>query len=330
MNLQGIFRPPGNVWIEMKGLEPGESVRFIIHVTLIGDKTATLERLSEEAVGDEGLGLYREEIELNIPIADIRGGDIQVIHAKGITCAEIEPPVIVQAGGESIVLLSGENVSPANYVLAQNPEFNAGVEWVFINGLWEPLASGVEVPIDICQVEPDRYPDCITFGDVERLREPTPTAMPGSPEGLQTFTDPLGRFAFDYPAGWHAIPVTPDPADGIQVMNAPSLDQSTQWISFNVFLNEDARSLPVWMAEHGKVWAGQVTATDEDIIMGVPVLRQRLENDSPATGDPYVYSLVWVPYGEHVLLWTAWPGDRPETLNLLERMVTGFRAWPGE
>lgn len=261
----------------------------------------------------------------------LAGGTACTMNGAVASAPSPEPtPVTIQVDGEMLVLIPGENISPGNHALAQDPEFNARSDWVLIDGLWEPLAPGVDVPIDICDVEPDRYPDCIVFGDVERLREPTPTAMPGVPEAAQTFTDPLGRFAFDYPAGWHAMPVTPDPADGIQVMNAPSLDESTQWISFNVFLNAELASLPVWVAEHGQVWSGQVTATDEDVIMGIPVLRQWLENDTPAVGEAYVYALVWAPFGEHVLLWTAWPGDQPEMLNLLERMVTGFRAWPGD
>lgn len=323
-----MFRPPRNVWLEMEGFIPGEPIRFIINVTMTDNRSSTLERLSEEVVGIDGQ--FTEEIELNIPIDDIQSGEIRVLHQQGVACAEIADPVSIQVDGEMIVLIPGENISPDNYTLAQDSEFNTRSDWVLINGLWEPLAPGVDVPIDICDMESDRYPDCIAFGNVERLREPTPTAMPGVPEAAQTFTDPLGRFAFDYPASWHTMPVTPDPADGIQVTNASSLDESTQWVSFNVFLNADLASLPVWVAEHGQVWAGQVTATDEDVIMGIPVLRQRLENDTPAVGNAYVYALVWAPFGEHVLLWTAWPGDQPEMLNLLERMVTGFRAWPGD
>ncbi len=229
-------------------------------------------------------------------------------------------PVTIVADGETIILLAGENISPENYALAQDADFSAQVDWVLINGLWEPLAPGVEALIDICQVNPI-HPDC------GGMLSPTPTALTGVPEEWQTWADPAGRFSFDFPAGWHTLSVTPDPADGVQVMDASSLDEATWWISLNIFANPEQASLSIWLAERqGQVWVGQVAEEQEDIINGVPVLRQRLENIAPTIGDPYVYALMWQPVGEYVLLWTAWPGEEPETLNLLERMVSGFKS----
>jgi hypothetical protein len=260
---------------------------------------------------------------LNVPVAEVQSGEIQVIHGQGVACAEIARAVTIRVNGQIVVLTPGENVAPDNYALAQDADFAARADWVLINGLWEPLAPGVDMAIDICQVDPF-HPDCAG------LRPPTPTAMPGVPAEWQTWTDPTERLAFDYPAGWQVMPVRLDAGDGIQVMNAPSPAQATQWVRFHVFLNPDTASLPVWIAEWGPALDGEIIATDEDILMGVPVLRQRLENDAPGVDEATVYTLLWMPYGEYVLLWTAWPGDRPETINILERMVTGFRVWPGE
>jgi len=321
MSLEATFHPPTSVWLEMGGFVPGEPVRFIVNVTLPENRSTGLERLSEMVVGIDGR--YTEEIALNVPVAEVQSGEIQVIYGQGVACAEIARAVTIRVNGQIVVLTPGENVAPDNYALAQDADFAARADWVLVNDLWEPLAPGVDMAIDICQVDPF-HPDCAG------LRPPTPTAMPGVPEEWQTWTDPTERLAFDYPAGWQVMPVRLDAGDGIQVMNAPSPAQATQWVRFHVFLNPDAASLPVWIAERGPVWDGEVTATDADILMGVPVLRQRLENDAPGVDEATVYALLWVPYGEYVLLWTAWPGDQPETLNLLERMVSGFRVWPGE
>jgi hypothetical protein len=321
MSLEATFHPPTSVWLEMGGFVPGEPVRFIVNVTLPENRSTGLERLSEMVVGIDGR--YTEEIALNVPVAEVQSGEIQVVYGQGVACAEIARAVTIRVNGQIVVLTPGENVAPDNYALAQDADFAARADWVLINGLWEPLAPGVDMAIDICQVDPF-HPDCAG------LRPPTPTAMPGVPAEWQTWTDPTERLAFDYPAGWQVMPVRLDAGDGIQVMNAPSPAQATQWVRFHVFLNPDAASLPVWIAEWGPVWDGEITATDEDLLMGIPVLRQRLENEAPAVDDATVYALLWVPYGEYVLLWTAWPGDQPETINILERMVIGLRTWPGE
>ncbi len=324
MSLQATFLPPHRVWLEMEGLAPGEPIRFVINMDLTGDKASTFERLSEQLVGADGR--YAEEIDLNVPVADIEAGEIQVIHSQGTACVAIAAPVTIQADGETIALIPGVNVSPDNYALAQDPEDNSWADWVLINGLWEPLAPGVDVPIDICQVDP-AHPDCAG------LRSPTPTTLPGAPAEMQPYDDPRGRFAFYYPMGWYVLPVSPEPDIGVQVLDAATLNEATRWISLNVFPNPERASLPAWLAAgHGRVWAGQVTEEREDVINGLPVLRQQLENNAPSGGDPYVYALIWqlAREGEEVLLWTAWPGDQPEMLNLLERVVTGFRAWPGD
>lgn len=87
MNLQATFRPPRSVWLEMEGFEPGEPIRFIVNLTMTGNRSSTFERLSEEVVGVDGR--FAEEIELNVPIADIQTGEIQVIYEQGAACAEI-------------------------------------------------------------------------------------------------------------------------------------------------------------------------------------------------------------------------------------------------
>jgi hypothetical protein len=319
MSLEATFHPPMSVWLEMDGFVPGEPVRYIVNLTMTENRGSRLERLSEEVVGIDDR--YTEEIALNVPVAEVQSGEIQVIYGQGVACAEIARAVTIRVNGQIVVLTPGENVAPDNYALAQDADFAARADWVLVNDLWEPLSPGVDIAVDICQVNP-LHPDC--FG----LRPATPTAMPGVPEEWQTWTDPAGRFAFDYPAGWHTLPVSPDPADGVQVLDAPSPEEASWWISFNIFPNPEQASLPVWLAEgRGRVWAGEVTAEHEAFINGVPVLCQQLENDTPSVGDPYTYALIWWPTSEYILLWTTWPGDQPETLNLLERMVSSLRNY---
>ncbi|MBC7227438.1 MAG: hypothetical protein H5T61_09405 [Thermoflexales bacterium] len=174
------------------------------------------------------------------------------------------------------------------------------------------LAPGTTVIVDICDQNP-QHPDCVG------LQTPAP-----SPEWA-TFTDPLGRFVFLYPAGWYTMTVTPDPSDGVRVMDAPSLQESTRWVSVHVFSNTQRASLPVWVAEHGVGWVGEVIRQEEGYINGVPVLRQRLENKDPNLGGPYTYFLLWYPLEDWILRWTAWPGEQAETLDLLEQMVSTLR-----
>jgi hypothetical protein len=67
--------------------------------------------------------------------------------------AQESAPVTIQVDGKTIVLRPGENVSPENYALAQaDPEFSGRANWVLIEGLWEPLAPGVSVPLEVPQV----------------------------------------------------------------------------------------------------------------------------------------------------------------------------------
>jgi hypothetical protein len=175
------------------------------------------------------------------------------------------------------------------------------------------IAPGTTAIIDICQEDPT-YPGCI----------PTESKEPPA-SGWQTFTDPEHRFEFVYPTAWYTMTVTPDPSDGVRVMDAPYLQESTRWASLQVFQNPQRASLPVWVAEQGVGWPGEVTEQEEGWINNVPVLRQQLENNDPAMGGPYVYALLWYPYEDLILRWTAWPGDQAETLDLLEQMVSGFR-----
>lgn len=240
-------------------------------------------------------------------------------QASIITPSPTPETLTIEVNGETVVLQPGVNVSPEHYALAQDPDFIARSEWILVDEMWVPMPKGVDIPIDICDQDP-QHPACVD------LQQPTPTTLPGVPGMGQTFTDPLGRFALDYPTGWYTMTVTPDPADGVRVMDRPDLGETTRWISLHLFQNLDRASLSVWIAEHGVPWPGQVTQEEEGLINRVPVLRQRLENDAPDMGGPYVYALLWYPLGEHIVLWTAWPGEQPETCNLLERMVYSFRA----
>lgn len=181
------------------------------------------------------------------------------------------------------------------------------------------IAPGTEIVIDIVDIcmQDLAHPGC---PDCVGLRESSQT------EAWQTFSDPLGRFVFSYPADWYTMTVTPDPADGVRLMNAPSLEEATQWISLQIFPNPQRVSLTVWVAEQGVNWPGEIIDYQEEgQINGVPVLRQLLVNKNPETGGPFIYALLWYPLGENILQWTAWPGEITETLDLLDRIVHSFR-----
>jgi len=175
------------------------------------------------------------------------------------------------------------------------------------------LAPGTTAIIDICDQDP-MHPDCI----------PAETQDQFNVWDWQTFTDPENRFEFDYPNGWYTMTMTPDPSDGIRIMDAPSLEEATRWVSLQVFQNPNQDSLQAWIAGHGQKWIGDVIEEQEDQVNGVPVLRQRLKNDDPNTGGPYIYALLWYPYKDLVLCWTSWPGEITEMINLLEQMVSNF------
>jgi len=175
------------------------------------------------------------------------------------------------------------------------------------------VAPGTTAIVDICDQDPT-YPGCI----------PATTQDQSTPV-WQTFTDPEGRFEFDYPTGWYTMTVTPDPSDGVRVMDAPALQEATRWIALQIFQNPNRASLQVWIAEHGVPWPGEVTEEQEGWVNGIPILRQRLVNDDPNTGGPYIYALVWYPYEDLILRWTAWPGEQAEIRDLLEQMVSSLR-----
>lgn len=175
------------------------------------------------------------------------------------------------------------------------------------------IAPGTTAIIDICQQDPS-HPDCAG------RQTPCPCAA-----NWQTFADPQGRFTFEYPAGWTSMGMTPDPSEGVRVMDAPSLQQATRWVALQVFPNSKHASLRLWVAENGPMWVGDVTGELDDSVNGVPVFRQRLENKDPSAGGPYTYALLWYPRGDWVLAWTAWPGEQIETLSLLEQMVSTLR-----
>lgn len=175
------------------------------------------------------------------------------------------------------------------------------------------VAPGTTAIIDICDQEPT-HPDCIP-----------PETQDQSTADWQTFTDPENRFEFVYPNGWYTMTMTPDPSDGVRTMDAPSLEEANRWISVQVFQNPNRASLQVWIAEHGVSWPGVVTEEQEGWVNDVPVLRQRLENEDPSMGGPYIYALLWYPYEDLILCWTAWPGEQTETLSLLEQMASSIR-----
>ncbi len=60
------------------------------------------------------------------------------------------PPVYIQVNGEVIVLECGRNVHTETYdLLLQDPEFASRMDWVFMDGMWIPLAPGVEGPLAV-------------------------------------------------------------------------------------------------------------------------------------------------------------------------------------
>ncbi|MBC7227323.1 MAG: hypothetical protein H5T61_08825 [Thermoflexales bacterium] len=60
------------------------------------------------------------------------------------------PPVSIQVNGQVIALERGRNVHTETYdLLMQDPEFASRMDWVFMDGMWIPLAPGVEGPLAV-------------------------------------------------------------------------------------------------------------------------------------------------------------------------------------
>ncbi len=61
-------------------------------------------------------------------------------------------PVSIVVNGETIHLESGVNVRPEIFEAARNPEFVANNDWVFIDGYWDVMPKGVDVPLELGQI----------------------------------------------------------------------------------------------------------------------------------------------------------------------------------
>lgn len=177
-----------------------------------------------------------------------------------------------------------------------------------------PIAPGVAGPVEICDVQP-HHPDCAGLQ----------TNKGQIPEGWATYTNPQKRFALSYPADWQTMSVTPDPADGVRVMDAPSVQEATAWISLQFFQNPDRASLPVWIAENGPLWIGEVTETQEIHLNGSPVLQQTIVNQDPASGGPYTYTVFYAEDDTFIRCWTVWPGEDNGTMDLAYQIMATYR-----
>ena len=68
--------------------------------------------------------------------------------SSSVVLGQEPPPVHIQVDGEVIALERGKNVHPQTYdLLVQDKGFASRMDWVFMDGMWIPLARGVEGPL---------------------------------------------------------------------------------------------------------------------------------------------------------------------------------------
>ncbi len=68
-----------------------------------------------------------------------------------------DPTMTIEVNGAVITLAPGENVAPETYALVATSDWSLeALDWTLIDGRWEPLARGVDFPVE---VDPFMLPD---------------------------------------------------------------------------------------------------------------------------------------------------------------------------
>ncbi len=223
-------------------------------------------------------------------------------------CAPSEPalpnpeptptPLTITVDGQVIELVPGVNILPEIYEAAKSPELLENVDWVFVDGYWDIMPKGVTIPLEVVEPALDAVPAPL---------------YPGFPESWSAVAQPSSGLTFDYPADWQ-LEITETavylfPAD------------RTFWFVIESHPNPVNASLAVWLAEYGPTQPGDILSESEETSAGNPALRQQVvfpESNGQLTGETII---LWVAVGDHIVQWTAQPGDQAETHDLLTYMA---------
>lgn len=210
--------------------------------------------------------------------------------------------LIIHVNGQAIELVPGVNVLPEIYEAAKSPGLLENSDWILVDGYWDLMPRGVQIPLEI---------------EEPVLESADQLPFSGFPESWVSYSLPNPGFQFDYPADWQIETL----AKGV-LLSAPDKSFMVQVESYP---NPQKASLQVWLAERGPDFPGEILAELEDAVNGKPAVRQQVMLTGPegqASGET-IY--LWMASEDWVFHWTAWPGDQPETHDLLTYMASTLR-----
>jgi hypothetical protein len=203
-------------------------------------------------------------------------------------------PFTITVDGKVILLIPGENILPEIYEAAKSPEMLENNDWVFVDGYWDLMPKGVSGPLEV--EEPVQ-------------NSPAVPLYPGFPQEWRTYVMSDPPLEVDHPVDWDLKILKKG-----MLMTAPG---GSTWIGLETFPNPAQASLQVWLAEFGPGLPAEVLETSDVFILGEPALFQRVALPEKG-GDPAgEYLSLWMGSGATVYHWTAWPGEQPETYDLL-------------
>ncbi len=221
-----------------------------------------------------------------------------------VGCGTASPPTqaleptaaasVIIVDGHIVELVPGENVLPEIYEAIKSPEILEHNDWVLVDGYWDLMPKGVEMPLEVLETIPGAADEIL---------------FPGFPENWQGYSMPGLDLEFDYPSDWQVEILE----YGLQMHS----DARAMQISVGSYENAVGASLVVWLAEYGPDLPGEVVAEYEETIRGQPFLRQHVLLPA-AGGEPATESIrLWIGAGDRVTLWTASPGGQPEVLDIV-------------
>ncbi len=211
-------------------------------------------------------------------------------------------PITITVDGQVIVLVPGVNILPEIYEAIKSPEILEHSDWVLVDGYWDLMPKGAEIPLEVLEPLPETA---------------RPSLFPGFPETWAAFTLPGLPVSFDYPADWQIEALENGaafaPADGSFLFRV------------DAYPDPVGTSLGVWLAEYGPDLPGQLLAQNEDMAAGQPVVLERVLLPGEEGSPEGEFFRLWIAQDEWVILWTAGPGERPETYDLLMYITSTLR-----
>ncbi len=209
-----------------------------------------------------------------------------------------ETPVTITVDGKTIVLVPGENISPEIYEAIRSPEILENSEWILVDGFWDLMPRGVNAPLE---ADPPTFDPAVP-PDIEGI------------ESWETFASEGSGFSFQYPSGWQVIMK----AESVQLV-AP---ENRFVVRVDRFPNPAAASLTVWLAEYAPVLGGVELLSFDEAIQGIPVRRQQVMLPAAEAQPGGEHAILWIGHMYEILMWMGWPGDQPETIDLISYMAS--------